>query len=65
MIESITEWDDFGCVVFFFFFFYACSFPRNASFNIAGRARIGTQIAACILGTILYLSFENIKVGIV
>lgn len=20
MIESITEWDDFGCVVFFFFF---------------------------------------------
>lgn len=55
MIESVTEWDDFGCLIF-----DAYSFPRNISFSISERDRIDTQIAVCILGIILYLSFENI-----
>lgn len=41
---NLTEWHDFGCVVF-----DACSFPRNTSFNISERVRIDTRTAVCIL----------------
>lgn len=37
MIESITEWDDFGCVVFFFFFFMPVPFQEMPHLILQGE----------------------------